>query len=375
MSIRKRTRKDGSFVWECRINHRDPITGMRKPINVGSFATKREAEAAEAKVRVQLGEGTLLEPDRSTLSDVLDVWLPVVAQGLRPNTAVDYRGTVNRHIRPALGHVPIRKLSAAVIQKQYTKWHEAGVSPSVLSKIHQRLNQALTYAVKMRLVSVNVAADAKPPRIERPQVDHWSVDEAKAFLAAAKDDPLWPLWPLLLAEGLRRGEALALRWRDVDLEEGVAHIRQSVVLDKANRGAAKIASTKTRGSVRSVRLAPTTVAALKAYKPRWAEKALESEAWAGLDLIVCTKHGRPINPGNVRRNQTRICREAGVRPIRTHDLRHTSATLLLAAGEPLKTIADRLGHSSIRVTADMYAHSTAEMQSQAAETMGRLLGS
>lgn len=374
MAIEKRKDKDGAPVYLVRVGQTDPVTGQWTRQRIGSYRTKREAEKAERDAWTRRDRGTLLEPAKTTLSELLDVWLPVVVQGLRANSAVDYRGTVNTHIRPALGSVAVSKLTAARLQAQYNAWQSAGLSPSVISKIHQRLNQCLDYAVKMRLADRNVAKDVKPPRMERPAVDHWSVAEARAFLATAQDDPLWPLWPLLLAEGMRRGEALGLRWRDVDLGQGVAHIHQTVIVDKEQGGAAKIAGTKTRAGTRSVCLSPSTVAALKAHKSRWAARALAAEAWTDLDLIICTAAGKPVNPANVKRNLARIVQHAGVRTIRTHDLRHTSATLLLAAGEPLKTISDRLGHTSIRVTADMYAHTTAEMQEQAAQTMARLLG-
>jgi integrase len=376
MAIETRTGDDGRPRYYVRYDTRDPVTGARKRHRIpGSFTNKKEAEKAERAAMHQRDTGTLLEPDKTTLGELLDVWLPVVAQGLRPNTMVDYRGTVTKHLKPsAIARIEVRKLTAPALQAQYNAWLSAGLSPSVLAKIHQRLSQVLDYAVRMRIAHRNVAKDVKPPRIERPQFDHWSVEEARAFLAEARHDALWPLWPLLLAEGMRRGEALGLRWLDVDLERGVAHIRQTVILDKANKGAAKIAGTKTRAGTRSVKLADSTVAALKAHKKVWAARALAAEEWAGHDLIICSNRGTPINPGNVKRNQARICQAAGVRPIRTHDLRHTSATILLAAGEPLKTIADRLGHTSIRVTADMYAHSTAEMQDRAAAMMDRLLG-
>ncbi len=153
MSVTKRVRADGSHGWQVRLNHHDPLTGKRKPVNVGTFKTKKRAEAAAADARVKLARGDWLEPDKTTLAELFAVWLPVVSQGLRSNSAVDYRGTVNKHITPSkLGRVEVRKLTAAAVQAQYNGWRDAGLSPSVMSKIHQRLNQCLDYAVRMRLV-------------------------------------------------------------------------------------------------------------------------------------------------------------------------------------------------------------------------------
>ncbi|CAN0422643.1 unnamed protein product, partial [Phaeothamnion confervicola] len=187
-------------------------------------------------------------------------------------------------------------------------------------------------------------------------------------------DDLSPLWHLLVLEGMRRGEALGLRWSDVNWERGTAHLSQTVIPDKSNKGAAIIRQgTKTNAGSRTVRLTAETLTALKAHKKRQAETRLKAATWEDNDLIVCTSLGTPINPNNVSRSFERLVTLAGVPRIRVHDLRHTSATMLLRAGVPAKIVSERLGHASVGITMDLYSHVTPDMQDGAAEAISNIL--
>ena len=200
----------------------------------------------------------------------------------------------------------------------------------------------------MKLLLHNPVRDATPPRVTSKRFDHWSAQEAARFLDAAQHDSLSPLWDLLLREGMRRGEALGLRWQDVNWQRGTVHIQQTVVPDKSNRGAALIQSrTKTAAGSRSVRLSSESLAALKAHRIRQYERRLKATAWRGNDLIISTADGGPINPNNVTRSFNAIVKAAGVRRIRIHEMRHTTATLLLLGGVPAEVVSEKLGHAGI----------------------------
>jgi integrase len=237
-----------------------------------------------------------------------------------------------------------------------------------------RLSQALDYAVKMHLVYVNVAKHAEMPKLRTGKPDVWSADELRRFLVEADKDAHAPLWRLLVGEGMRRGEALGLRWQDVNWQRGTAHIVQTIAPDKSDRGKAVILErTKTAAGSRSVRLTADTLTALKAHKKRQAEQQLAAADWRDHDLIVCTSLGTPVNPGNVSRSFSAILKRAGLRRIRVHDLRHTHATLLLLAGIPAKIVSERLGHASISITLDTYSHVLPDMQDEAADAFSRIL--
>lgn len=374
MSIAKRvSKKDGRARWQVLVDVED-ASGKRKRRVVGTYATKKAAEKAERDALTHRDAGTLLDADSTTVAELLDTWLADKAGTVTSNTVADYRSAINKHLNPALGTVPIRKLTAATLQAQYATWRDAGLSPRMIRGAHMRLNQAFDHAVRLKLVLHNPVKDTTPPKLPRTGFDHWNADESRRFLDAAQFDTYAPLWDVLLREGLRRGEALGLRWRDVNWNQGTVHIQQSVIHDKANRGGILIQPrTKTRAGARTVRLTGETIAALKAHRLRWTERQLAASQWRDTDLIFCTRTGGPVNPANIARNFNAITKAAGLRRIKVHELRHTAASLMLLAGVPAKVVSERLGHASIGITLDTYSHVLPSMQDDAAAAMSRIL--
>jgi integrase len=183
------------------------------------------------------------------------------------------------------------------------------------------------------------------------------------------------MWFFLAVEGMRRGEALGLRWSDVNWERGTVHIAQSVVPDRNAKGKAVIQPrAKTAAGSRTVRLTPETLAVLESHRDRQRFIRLAAGgAWQDHDLIICTSIGTPINPNNVTRSYNRLIILAGVPRIRVHDMRHTAATLLLRDGNHAKLVSERLGHANIGITLDTYSHVLPDMQDVAAEAMSRML--
>ncbi len=377
MAMSPRKSSDGRRTsYLVRIESTDPITGNRKRVTVGTFRTKKEAEKAERDALVKRDGGTLVDPSKTTVGELLDSWLISKQSQISSQSYVDYGITIRKHLKPALGQVPVQRLIAAHVQAQFREWERQGLSPHVIRNCGMRLSQALDQAVEYHLVPRNVCDSVKLPRLNRSKPDVWSVDEAIDFLAAAANDSLHPLWHLLLLEGMRKGEALGLRWQDINLERGTAHISQSVAADKASGGRAIIQQrTKTAAGARSVRLTPETLTALQEHRQLWKESKAAAPEWQDNDLIISTKAGTPINPANVRRSFNNLLQQTGLRHIRVHDLRHTSATLLLRAGVPAKIVSERLGHATTGVTLDLYSHVLPDMQNQAAEAMSRVLAS
>jgi integrase len=393
MAIMRRKNTAGRVRYLVRVNRYD-AAGKRGWKTIGTFDTLKEAKAQEAAAVDKRERGGLIDAKGLTVATVLDQWLAVKGPDLSANTLNDYRVTIERHIKPALGRKQIDRLQAFHIQDTYTAWAQGDepLSPHVVRQCHLRLSAALDHAVRMRIISVNPARDVGAPKLPRARFDHWNPGEAKAFLAAVaafhnqrskaerSQRPVPAvLWDLLLREGMRRGEALGLRWRDINWQRGTAHVIQTVSLDKSNRGAARIQDrAKTKAGERTVRLAPETIEALKARQAAWRLEKLSSSAWQDTDLIVCTVDGGPINPSNVQRSFGAILKLAThdgkpLRRIKIHELRHTSATLLMLAGVPAKVVSERLGHASIAITLDTYSHVLPDMQGDAAEAMSRIL--
>ncbi len=374
MAIEKRVGKDGKPAYRVRIATHDPVTGKRRNVTEGTYRTKKDAERAERDALSRRDRGTLLDPSRTTVAELLDEWLRVKANDVSPQSHTDYEITCRLHLKPALGGVLVQKLTADRVQAQYDAWRGAGLSARQIRGCHLRLSQALDYAVSRNVVYANVCRNTTPPRLEPKKPDVWEGDEVKRFIRIAANEPLAPLWHLLVLEGMRRGEALGLRWKDLNWERGTAHVVQTVAPDKTNRGAPIIQNrTKTRAASRSVKLTGETLALLKDHRKSQTERRLAASEWHDFDLIVCTSKGTPINPNNVSRSFEVLVKRASLRRIRVHDLRHTHATLLLKQGMPAKVVSERLGHASIAITLDTYSHVLPDMQDAAAEAISSIL--
>jgi integrase len=394
-SVEKRERASGKPHWRVRIAVPDPETGALKTRIVGTFPTKTEAHKAGREAVQQRDTGTLLDPSTLTVGDMLDLWLGTKKGNVTANSHRDYEIAVRKHIKPAMGTVRLQSVTPSQLQRQYTTWTDDGMSPRMIHRFHIILNQAFTQAVRDGLLSRNPGMGVTRPSLNKGRPDVWTPDDVNRFLKAAENRPvlfrsgkssqpretmtrpddLSPLWHFLVLEGMRRGEALGLRWKDVNWDRGTVHISQTVIPDKSNKGAATIRTqTKTNAGARSVRLTSDTLAALKEHRDRQRfTRQAAGDAWADNDLIVCTSLGTPVNPNNVTRSFDRLVKQAGLKRIRVHDLRHTAATMLLLAGIPAKVVSERLGHASVGITMDLYSHVLPDMQDQAAEAISNLL--
>jgi integrase len=229
----------------------------------------------------------------------------------------------------------------------------------------------LEQAYKWNLVARTVAKLVDPPRSKHTEIKPWTSDQARAFLDTVKGHRLEAFYSVALALGLRRGEALALRWEDVDLDKGTLIVRGAL---QRVGGKLQLMETKTDRSRRTIRLPKIAVAALKAHRVRQLEeRLLAGTRWRETEMIFTSTIGTLLEPRNINRQFEGLVEKAGLPHIRFHDLRHTCATLLLVQGVPPRVVMDLLGHSKIGVTMDTYSHVLPELQSEAADRMDELL--
>lgn len=367
-SIQKRTGATGP-AYRARVEYPpDPITGKRRQRSE-TFRTKREAEKALTRWMAEIDRGTALEPDKTTVGELLDRWLANEApKTTRATTLVGYEITIRVHLKPALGGILVQKLTVDQVEAFYRELSTRRASITV-KHCHLRLSAALNLAVRWGLATRNICTIASPGKVTYKKPSVWTDSEQRKFLAEAADDGLHPFWQLALGSGLRRGELLGLRWKDVNWERSTIHVQQEVV---AYKGVPIIQEPKTPESRRTVRLTAAVMAELMNYRARWVERRLAASEWTDLDLVFCTASGRAINPSHVRRSFDRIILRAGVPEITIHDMRHTHAVSLLKEGTPVKIVSERLGHKDISTTLNVYAAALPDMQDVAIDALERM---
>ena len=280
---------------------------------------------------------------------------PQFARRKRP-TLEGYRATIENHIIPKIGSVKAQRLTASTVQAFYADLHEQGVGARTVQLCYLRLSQALSLAVKWGTLYRNVCDAVDAPRVTHKRGRAWSADEARRFLVASKDTNLEALWVLIATTGLRRGEGLGVRWQDLDLDDRTLRVAQSVVIYK-NKPI--VQEPKSDAARRVVKLDPETVALLRTHRERQdAQRGALGPIWHDNDFVFCTGDGKVLNPNNLYRTLDVIMEKAKVPRIRLHDLRHSHATLLFAAGTPIKVVSERLGHAKTSITLDTYAQPT-----------------
>lgn len=394
-----RLRADGRYearVWVFTTDGRE----VRKSVY---GATWDEAHAAMVKLKADALAGKRLPATGATVADYLDHWLAeVAAHRVRPSTLTSYRWLARTYVIPYVGTKKLARLRPSDIRTflhrlknvcqccalgKDAKRVERGqparccarkprqccgsfLSDGSVRYAHRLLRAALEDAVVEELIATNPAKSLRISHRYRPKFTPWSADEAKRFLKTAREDRWYALYAVALALGLRRGEALALRWSDVDLVDGVLHVRQTL---QRTAGKLRFGPVKTDGSERTVAIPAPLVEVLRRHRAIQAsEREAAGNTWREYGLVFTTKIGTPIEPRNLNRHFERLCERAGVRRIRVHDLRHSCATLLYDQGVPIERIQDVLGHSSPTVTKSIYVEATRRVQQDAVERLGFL---
>ncbi len=279
---------------------------------------------------------------------------------LRPASVLFYRVAVDRYLKPELGSLRLSDLPADDIDRAFARIRRGvdgrgqPVSPALIGRLKTTLRAALNVAVKRGLVHVNAAQHVEVVAHARPVVHVWDAATTGRFLDATADAPYGALWHLIASFGLRRGEAAGLRWLDVDLDVGVVLIAvQRTQVGKTVQETAP----KTKAGARALSLDAGTVEVLLAHRASQNQARLAwGAAWVDSGLVFTMENGRGLQPQYLTRLFARACQHGGFPPIPLHDLRHTSASLGLAAGETLVEISKRLGHSQLAITADTYTH-------------------
>ncbi len=365
-------RGHGSWFYRADVG-RDATTGRRREQRKGGFATKAEADAALARVLAAVSTGEHRHDGRQTVGVFLTEWLDRrIAAGLRPSSQQTYRAHVEQDLVPALGTVRLGDLRPGHVDRLIRDLRTAGRGATTIRRVHATLSSALTSARRARLITHNPAADVDLPALPRQKVRPWEPEELAAFLDAASAHRLGGLYEFMAFTGLRRGEACALRWDDVDLERGLLTVRTQLV--QVGSGVVE-GKPKTRsGEDRRVDLGSRTIGVLLAQQfMQDAEQPAWGAAYIDRGRVFAREDGTDLAPEGVTKTFARLVKAAGLRPVRLHDLRHGAASLMIAGGVDLAVVSKRLGHSSLSITADTYSHLLAGIGRQAADAAESLV--
>jgi len=333
-------------------------------------------EAAEklSELWNQAHNGTLAMPGSMKVGDFLNKWLlDYCKANLSPKTYERYEGIVRTHLNPAIGNVPLSKLRANHIQSHYATLTERGLAPRSVKYDHVVIHKALNTAIKWGLVNLNAADGVDVPKAHRTEMQTWDENELNQFLEAAKNTPYHALFYTCLFTGMRRSELLALRWSDVDLDLGQVSISRG--MHHLKDGSYVFTEPKSQRSRRTISLTPSNSLLLRRHRDNlrmdyaMLDKALDD------NTLIFSNLGVPLRPNSVSRAWAMLAVKAKVKVIRFHDARHSHASIMLQKGISPKIIQERLGHSSIAVTMDIYSHVTPGMQTDAAARFDEVLTS
>ena len=347
----------------------DPETGKKRYHSETVKGAKYQAQRRLTELLRQVDTGTFVEPSTLTVGEYLRQWLRDYAEThVRQRTWEGYRGSIERYIIPTRGNIALDKLLARHIQEMEVSLLRnggvkgRGLSPRTVLQVHRILFKALRNAVRLDTLQRNVAEAVEPPRITRyePRVLGWN--EVRNLLNQITDRLYHTLVLLAIQTGLRRSELLGLQWRDVDFDTGTLSVQRALI--KLPSGEMVLTQPKT-GRGRVVVLPVESVLALRSH-----EELQQVGPQENGNFIFCHSSGSPLHPDLVTQTVKRLVTKAGVDGLRLHDLRHTHASLMLSQGVHLKIVSERLGHSSIGITGDLYSHVLPTVQQEAVERFG-----
>jgi integrase len=368
-----RERSPGS--WELRYSlGTDPATGKRRVATITVKGNHRAAEKELRRLLRTLDDGSHVDPSRQSVRQWLEQWLETVRTEVAPKTHERYGEIVRNFLIPTIGNLPLTKLAPVHIQQAYNRWASGGrldgkpggLSPQTRRHIHRILRTALSRAVEQQVIVRNPADAFKKrlPKIERRTLMTLTAEQSVRLLEAIAHSRVY--WPVLLAlsTGMRRGEVLAVRWKNVDLERGTLRVMES--LEQTKTGI-RFKPPKT-GRHRVITLPAYAVEDLRRLKRQQAEELLALGVRPTGDTLLCARaDGKPHQPLSLTYEFARfVGRVKDLPRVRFHDLRHTHATQLLVSGVHPKIASERLGHASVGITLDLYSHVTDTMQSDAA---------
>ncbi len=361
-SIRQR----GRGSWQIRYDGPPDANGKITKLSEAVRGSRRDAEKA---LRERLGiveDGSYVAKNKETVAEFFQQWLDgYVATNCKPKTQQGYRYLLTHYVEPSIGQIPLQSLAARHIQGMYGNLLNQGLSAQTVKHCHTVLKQALSYAIRWGNLVHNPADATTPPRPPSREVEIWNAETVHEFLVAAKSNRFYYLFHLAVLTGMRRAELAGLKWDSVDLNEGTISVTRS--LQRIKGEGLVEGQPKTGKSRRLIALSPNAVSLLHELRGKQIEHRLQAGTlWQDSGYVFTQLNGKAIDPEWTSKDFALIVRRANLPYMTLHGLRHAHATLLLTAGVHPKVVQERLGHSGVSITLDIYSHVVQGMQESAA---------
>jgi integrase len=367
-------RKDGRWCAQLMVGYKPDGTPDRRTV-YGKNRADCQRKLDELRRKASGGLLGTSKQERETVAAFLDRWLSTTKSSVRPKTHKRYGEIARIYIIPVLGRHKLSALRPDMILDFYRGCLDASLSPATVRSQHAVLHRALEQAVRWGYLPFNPCDRVDPPTVPHTEIVPPTIEELGRLIdtAVAGGNRLQALWTVAVYSGCRRGELQGLQWDDVDFAAGTITIRRTLTSSKG--GVPDYGEPKTASSRRTIALPPEATAALRAHRDRQDfEKHRLGESYSDYGLAFASELGTPLDQRNVTRSFKAALRRAGLpKTIRFHDLRHAHATMAMMAGVEQKVASSRLGHSTIRLTADLYTHAVKSLDVDAAERVQRLL--
>ncbi|WP_437341872.1 tyrosine-type recombinase/integrase [Cytobacillus gottheilii] len=379
-SFQKYTTKQGQ-LWMFKLDTGiNPENGNRQTTTRRGFKTKKEAQIAAAKLEQEIASGISIKNDNLTFHDVFNQWFSNHSKTIKLSTKKAIESKFNKHILPRFGKLKIKEITRAYCQKVII---EIAQSIKSVNDIKIQANQVFKYALKMDFIQKNPLEHVSIPRQQKELINdeneadernYWIKDELKNFLTITKQELSFRdhvLFHLLIYTGARKGEVLALTWDDIDFE--ACSIRLTKTLFH-NKGEFIFQTSKTKESKRLISLDSKTLSLLKKWRIRQIEADLANRNSSDVNKMVFTRDdGTPLRLAYPNEKLDIVIKKHNLHRITIHGLRHTHASLLFEAGASIKEVQERLGHSDIQMTMNIYTHVTDTLKEQTAQKFQRYI--
>lgn len=347
------------------------VDGKRKQVRRRGFKTKREANDEMVRLQKEVQVNEYVGRNYIRIGEWFEYWLENVRRlECEPTTYYNNHLYLKNHVDKAIGQIKLQDLTTAICQKFINIMHEDGYAPNTIDRVCTIVKLGLDAAIDYGLIKENVMRKTKTPRKVKNEIRYWTQEQANEFLKYTTGHRYFCGYALAIFTGMRQGEILGLRWKDIDFEKKTITVVQTLT----HYGKSLKTGAKTIAGERIITISDQLVTILRKQRSEYISFKIKKESCKDMDLVIYNlKNGGTVFPGNFIKTYIRTVKKSGLPYIPFHGLRHTHATMLLANDINVKVISERLGHSKISVTLDTYSHVLPSMQQEVAEKLNKIL--